>query len=203
VNALLAENLGLDRPHGAAVSSVEANGPADKAGVKPEDVILSVDGKPVETSGELPQLIAAVRPGSSITMEVWRDKAVKKITVVVGEMKDTAKAVRTKAGGKGDDSAEPDSIARLGVSVRGLTTEEKQQLGNTTGSVVVVSAEGAAAEAGISEGDVILGVNRARINSVSELQAAIRSSGRTAALLIQTTQGNSSQTRIVTVRLGN
>ena len=87
--------------------------------------------------------------------------------------------------------------------IRHTATKSTDQVYRDIESSSERRAEMAAAEAGISEGDVILGVNRARINSVAELQAAIRSSGRTAALLIQTTQGNSSQTRIVTVRLGN
>lgn len=206
VNALLAENLGLDRPRGAAVSSVDANGPADKAGLKPEDVILAVNGVAVDTSGQLPQLIAAIKPGGTAALDVWRDKSTRKINVVVGEMKETATTARAKNGsGKDDGNEDGDAIARLGVNARALSADEKQQL-RTTGNVVVVSSGGAAAEAGISEGDVILGVNRSRISSVAELQAAIRSSGSTAALLVQSSvqsgQGSTTtQTRIVTVRL--
>ena len=208
VNALLAENLGLDRARGAAVSSVDANGPADKAGVKPEDVILAVNGVAVDTSGQLPQLIAAIKPGGTAVLDVWRDKSTRKISVVVGEMKENAVTARNRNGsGKDQGGDDGDAIARLGISARALSADEKQQL-HTTGNVVVVSAEGAASEAGIGEGDVILGVNRSRINTIAELQAAIRSSGSTAALLIQSVVQNgpnstTTQTRIVTVRLRN
>ncbi|MFT3907321.1 MAG: Do family serine endopeptidase [Steroidobacteraceae bacterium] len=204
VNALLAENLGLDRPRGAAVSSVDSGGPADKAGIKPEDVILSVNGQSVDSSDQLPVLIAAVKPGTSVALEVWRDKSIKKVNVTVGEMKETTASnskSNSRRGNQQDDSQEGVDIGRLGVSVRLLNGDEKQQL-KTTGNVVVLSSSGSAAESGIDEGDVILGVNRVRISTVEELQAAIRASGRTAALLVQTrSQDGTSATRIVTVRL--
>jgi len=63
VTAATAENLGLERPRGAAVASVESGGPAEKAGIEPLDIIISVNGKPVETSEQLPAMIAEIKPG--------------------------------------------------------------------------------------------------------------------------------------------
>ena len=70
VTAALAESYGLDRPRGAAVSTIDEGGPADKAGLKLEDVILSVNGRKIERSSELPALIAAIRPGATAELEV-------------------------------------------------------------------------------------------------------------------------------------
>ena len=110
-------------------------------------------------------------------------------------------ARNSRRGNQQDDGQDGVDIGRLGVSVRLLNGDEKQQL-KTSGNVVVLSSSGAAAESGIDEGDVILGVNRVRISSVEELQAAIRNSGSTAALLVQSrAQDGTSATRIVTVRL--
>jgi serine protease Do len=191
VSALLAENFGLDRPRGAAVSSVEAGGPADKAGVKPQDVILSVNGRAIEHSNQVPAIIAAIKPGGKADLEVWRDRAVKHITVTVDELKESATVARAGGGGRSADA-----IDRLGLSVRVLTADEKQQL-HTGGSLIVVDADGAAADAGIRSGDVILAANRVRVASIEELRRAVKGSGRTASLLVQ----RGDQQMIVAIRI--
>ena len=197
VTAALAQSFGLDRPRGAAVSSVDAGGPADKAGLKPEDIILSVNSHKIEQSSELPALIAGIRPGSVADLEVWRGQGVKHINVTVEELKDKGSVARGSAGGK-----ESDKLEALGLSVRELSAAEKTQL-HTTGSVVITDTDGPSAEAGLRSGEVILGANRTRVNSVSELRNAVRAAGRSITLLVQSydpTQGVSQQ-RIVTVQL--
>ena len=92
VTAATAENLGLDRPRGAAVASVESGGPADKAGIEPLDIILSVNGEPVDSSDQLPSMIAEIHPGQIAHLEVWRDKGPAPIDVKVGELKETSEA---------------------------------------------------------------------------------------------------------------
>jgi len=73
VSAQLAQSFQLDRPRGALVSAVEPDGPAAKAGIKPGDVVVSMNGKPIETSTELPSLIANMKPGSEVTLGLWRN----------------------------------------------------------------------------------------------------------------------------------
>ena len=73
VNAQLAESFGLDRPRGALVGMVEDDSPGDKAGIKAGDVILKVDGTAIDTSSQVPGLIASKKPGSAVRLEVWRD----------------------------------------------------------------------------------------------------------------------------------
>jgi serine protease Do len=189
VTAALAESYGLDRPRGAAVSSIDEGGPADKAGLKLEDVILSVNDRKIERSSELPALIAAVRPGAKAELEVWRGKGVKHLSVTVEELKD--KASVAKSGGSGASS---DKLEKLGLSVRELTVQEKTQL-HTNGSVVVTETDGPAAEAGLRAGDVILGANRTAVNSIAQLRDAVRQAGRAVALLVQSNR----QQRIVTI----
>src|SRR5258705_198159 len=82
----LAQSFGLDGPHGALVSSVEPGGPADKAGIKPGDVLLAVNGKAVDRSAELPPLVAAVKPRSQGTFDGWRDRAKRTVAGTVGEL---------------------------------------------------------------------------------------------------------------------
>jgi serine protease Do len=88
VDQSLAQSFGLDRPQGALVASVERGGPADKAGLKTGDVIIALDGKPVERSNELPPRVANLKPGTKATFEVWRDRKKVPVTVAIGELKD-------------------------------------------------------------------------------------------------------------------
>ena len=197
VTAALAESFGLDRPRGAAVSSVDSGGPADKAGLKPEDIILSVNGRKIEQSSELPALIAGIRPGSSADLEVWRGKGTKHVNVIVEELKDKATVARASGSGGGSDK-----LDALGLSVRELSAAEKSQL-HASGSVVITETDGPSAEAGLRAGEVILGANRKKVGSVAELRDAVREAGRSIVLLVQSydaSQG-SGQQRIVTVQV--
>ena len=88
----LAEQFGLSKLVGALISSVEKNGPADKAGIEASDVILKFDGKPVDNSSYLPRMVAATRPGSKVTVELWRKGGTQQVTVEIGEMPQVDKA---------------------------------------------------------------------------------------------------------------
>src|SRR3984885_6499486 len=197
VTAATAENLGLDRPRGAAVASVESGGPADRAGIEPLDIIVSVNGKPVETSGQLPSMIAEIKPGQAVQLDVWRDKALKHISVTVEELKDkTTAEATTHHGNAGNDEGEAAVVNRIGLSVRALTAAERAQA-KAHGNVVVVEAKGPAAEAGLRAGDVILSINRIKVDTVTAFQQAVKNAGHDATLLIQ----REGQQSIVTITL--
>ncbi len=178
VNAQFAESFGLDRPRGALVGSVEGGGPADKGGVKAGDIILSANGRSIERSSELPSVIAAVRPGTQVALEVWRDRGVRKLDVKVSELAETAEKVAANA----PESANP--ADKLGLVVRELSGAEQRQA-QTTGSLLVEDAEGPAADAGIQQGDVILGINGRNVKTLKDLRDASSKAGKTVALLIQ------------------
>jgi serine protease Do len=181
VDAGFAESFGLDRPRGALVDAVAGGGPAEKAGIKPGDIILSVDGKPVESDLTLPTMISMIKPGTATEMEIWSDRRVRKVTARVAEMKEEGATVLGRVQGGGESATAP---VVLGLSVRPLTAGEKEQAG-TTGSLLVEDVTGPAEAAGVQPGDVILGVNGAPVKSLAELQAAAQRGGKTVALRIQ------------------
>jgi serine protease Do len=178
VNAQLAESFGLDRPHGALVGMVESDGPGAKGGIKAGDVILKVDGKDIDQSSQVPILVAATKPGSNVPVEVWRDGGVKHLTVRPEEIKE--KGERLSSSSK-DDS---DAAGKLGLAVRPLTQDEKRQA-ETEGSLVVEDVDGPAAAAGVTPGDIILGVNGTRVSSLADLRIAAKKNTKVVALLIE------------------
>lgn len=179
MNQTLAKSFGLQSPNGALVSSVEAGGPAAKAGLEPGDVILSLNGELVPDSNALPAQVAGLAPGTTAKVQVWRDKATKDLSVTVGSLTDAKTA---SAGPDKSESASQD--ARLGVSVRPLTPDEKQSASLSRG-LLVQQAGGPAESAGIQAGDVILAVNGQPVTTVEQLKTMVAHAGDSIALLIQ------------------
>ena len=178
VNAQFADAFGLDRPRGALVGQVIDGGPAQKAGVKTGDVILSVDGKTVERSGQLPGVISSIKPGNEARLEVWRDHASKVLTVKIEELKEETQKVANR------DVEEPAKADKLGLSVRPLGADERKSA-ETDGYLLVEDVTGAAAQAGVRPGDVILGVNGKPVKSLAELKNATAGNSKTVALLLE------------------
>jgi serine protease Do len=170
----LAKSFGLDRPRGALVASVEAGGPAAEAGVQEGDVILAFDGRPVESSGALPSTVAAVKPGRKVELEVWRDRAARKLRVELGGA-EAAEAVA--------DNGTP-ARGRLGLRVRPVSPGERADAEAGRG-VVVDEATGPAAAAGIQPGDVVLSANGKAVRNVDDLRNVVKDAGDSVALLVQ------------------
>jgi serine protease Do len=183
VDGQLAESFGLDRPRGALVSSVVKDGPSAKAGVRPGDVILSVNDRVVETSSELPAVVARIKPGNDAKLSVWRGGKEEKISVKVDALEEPEAQTASLKGGKGK-KPNTDLASELGLAVRPLDPREKQQV-ETDGVLVVEQVSGPALAAGVQQGDIILAVNGKKVKSVSDLQAAAKGGGKTVALLIQ------------------
>ncbi len=175
VNPALAENFGLKQAKGALVASVQKDSPAARAGIQPGDIILKMNGKDIGRSGELPPLVASVAPGTDVTLELWHDGKAKDMTLKVGAFEDRATLASAKeAAGNG----------KLGVAVRPLSPEERQEA-NLSGGVVVEEVAGAAAKAGVRPGDVILSVNRSPVKSPEQLRELVGRAGKSVALLVQ------------------
>lgn len=175
VNQAFADSFKLDRPEGALVASVDKGGPGAKAGLEPGDVVRSVDGQRIVGSGDLPAYVGQALPGQKVTLEVWRNGEARTLNAVLGDASDkTAKLAQDQPdAGKG----------KLGLALRPLKPEEKQQIGVKEG-LVVADAAGPAAEAGITEGDVLLSINGAPAGDIDAVRAAMAKAGKTVAVLI-------------------
>ena len=181
VNAAFAESFGLGRPRGALVGMVEPGGPADKAGIKPGDVILAVNGQNIDHYGELSLTVSNLHPGTDARLSVWRGGKAQDMSVKIALVNEDQDKTAANKSSKGPASGQAE---RLGLTVRALTGDEKSQA-QTDGSLVVESVAGPAAAAGVQPGDIILGINGRPIRSTTELMASAKTAGKTIALLIQ------------------
>jgi hypothetical protein len=176
----------IPNPSGALVSSVEKGSPAEKAGIEAGDVILKFDGKNVISSEDLPRLIGGSKPGSKASVQLLRNKALRDVTVVVGEMQDEARTAQRQQRRGPDGRPQLESVSRFGMTLSEPSAEQRKQL-KIAGGVLVEDAQGAAARAGIRRGDIILAVNN---QSVKSLEGFVQlmgqfENGRIVALLVR------------------
>ena len=156
-------------------SSVEKDGPAEKAGIEAGDVIVSFNGHPVDAAGALPALVGASAPGKTVPVEIWRGNSTRKLDVRLDEMQEAASV----AANAGDTES-----GRLGLMVRPLSADEKREIDVDNG-LVVEGVDGAAAEAGIRPGDVVLSANGKSVRSADELKSVVSGAKDHVALLVQ------------------
>jgi serine protease Do len=150
----VAESLNFKQAGGALVGSVEKGGPADKAGIEPGDIITKVDGRDVHGSADLPRVISVIRPGTKITISVWRRGASKDLPVTVAELKEDNDEQASRGGkSPAKDKAHPN---RMGLVLVDLTDDQKKDLDIKSG--VGVDAVSGAVRANVQAGDVILAV---------------------------------------------
>jgi serine protease Do len=190
----LAESLGLPKAEGAAVSTVESDSPASKAGLEVGDVITKLDGRSVEGSADLSRTIRSMKPGSKVNLTVWRSGKTRDIPVTIAEFKDE-EATKTAAATKGKKEAA--KTDKLGLAVKEITPDQKKAL-KLQGGVAVEASDGAALAAGISPGDVILRVNNVDIAGVKSFNDTVAKldGKKPVALLIRDENG----TRFITFR---
>ena len=190
----IADGLGLDKAKGALVDHAESGTPAAKAGLKPGDVIESVNGVPVNDARDLSRLIAGLKPGTEVKLAYLRGGKSDVATVELGTLPGDGKVAS-----RGGDA--PSGQARLGLN---LAPASELGLGDEGVAVMDVDPTGPAASKGISQGDVILDVGGTSVSKPSEVQAQIRaaeSNGRKAVLMrVKSAKG---QTRFVAVSLSN
>jgi serine protease Do len=185
----LAQSFGMKEAKGALVGDVVKGGPAEKAGIRTGDVIVSFDGKNVKTSNDLPRLVAETAVGKTVDITVIREGNEVHVSVKVEELTEEKIAAQSSA-----------PVESLGMKVGDITPQIRQQLGTTekTGVVVMsVEQESLAGEAGIQQGDVIKEVNRKDVRNLAEYNEALSGSGKGQPVLLLMKRGK--QTFFVTM----
>jgi serine protease Do len=144
------------------------------------DVIIKFDGKPIVSSSDLPRAVAATPPGKTVSVEVLRKGNQKTLNVATGEMPTDGTEIAQAA----KPSVKPE-VNRVGLVLKETTPQQRKKLNGKNG-LVVLDAQGAAAQAGVRRGDVILGLNNTVVQSLEQFnkQLASFAAGKSVALLV-------------------
>lgn len=183
----VAESLGLAKAQGAMVQRVEPGGPADKGGLEAGDIILKFNGATIEKPSDLPRMVGNIKPGSRATVNVWRKGSARDVSLTVVELEaDKPAKVEEK---KPKQEAVPNS---LGLIVSDLSDAQKKELKVENG-VLVESAVGVAAAAGLRAGDVVQRLNDIDIKDAKQFNGLVAKLDpkKRAAVLVR--RGDSSQ----------
>jgi serine protease Do len=173
----LADSFKMKAPNGALVAKVEPDSAAARAGVKVGDVILKFNENSIVDAGQLSARVGVAAPGDKASLEIWRDGKAMTLNVTIGS------AGPVEVAGTAGADASPQT--RLGLALRPLNPDERQQAGVSGGGLVVEDVQGHAAEAGIQPGDLILSVDGTPVQSVAQLRKMVQERDKQVALLIQ------------------
>ena len=179
VNYDLAKSFGLEAANGALISQVTPGGPADKAGLQPGDIVQSVNGENVKASSDLPVLVGMMPPGTRLTLGIWRNGKREEVQVTLG----SSNTGSADAGNQSGSATNTDNGSGFTSEPTGLQLRSQGQ------GLLVLQVEGAAQQAGLRRGDIILMVNRTAVSDENSFNQALNHADHTVALLVQ--RGNS------------
>ena len=196
----IAESLGLKKAEGALVASIIKKGPAEKAGIKPGDVILTFDGKNVTEMRKLPRIVAETDVDKKVVVEFWREGKMKTAKVSIGKLDDSETTLAAKTDDKeGKAKKEKDvetKVEALGLTLSTLSSGLRERFSIDEGSkgvvVTAVDEGAAAAEKGIRPGDLVVEVSQQEVSSPAAVAAKVeeaRSAERKTVLLLVEGQG--------------
>ncbi len=164
----MAEALNLDRPIGALVNDITPGGSADRAGIRPGDVILAFNDSPVETWNDLPPLVGANPPGAEAVVKVSREGKDKTFDVVLDALGGDGEVVLA------NDETVQNSANALGVEVEKISSDRRREQGEPGGGVVITKVDSDAAwRAGLRTGDVILMINNRKLEGLDDFEALV------------------------------
>jgi serine protease Do len=198
-----ADAFGLKQANGALVNSVEKDGPAAKAGVQPGDIILKVEGRDVHSSNDLPRIITAIRPGTKVTLNIWRKGSAKDIPVVIAEMKEDAAAANTPRRGANPAPKEKAKPNRLGLVLSDLTDEQRKSIDLPSGGALVEDVVGVV-RGNVQPGDVIVAIIQRgtpiEVKNAAQVNDYLAKLDKSAAVTLQVRRGD--QTFYTTLKPG-
>ena len=187
VSPRLAKAFNASQVSGALVSDVTPDSPASRAGLERGDIIMAINGKPVNSSADLRMNVSLMAPGTRVDVKVLRNGANQTIPVTLAEMPDQT------ASDRHSNSGDNNQDALQGITVQTLTAQNARQYGLSSGATGVVvtgvDPNSKAADAGLQRGDVIQEVNHKAIHNATEFEAAMRNAGNNPLLLVDR-QGN-------------
>ena len=198
----IADSFGLDRAHGVLVANVAADGPAAKAGIKRNDIILSFAGQEVPDLRRFPRIVANARVGSTVDITVWRGGKEQTFKLRIGEQEEPEKQNASAQGGPSKKPAEPDqqvtsTIEQLGLTLQKVSDQLREKYGlsdNVKGVVVTkVAPNSPAAEKQLQAGDVILEVDQKPVTTpqeVTEIVGKLQAQKKRSVLLFVERQGD-------------
>jgi len=202
IDATTANALGLEKPQGVLIQGLVEGGAAEAAGLKQGDVILSVDGKPVNESNELQAYVARKHPGDKVTLTIFREG--KKFDKVVTlkprrEAKEEARTAEERGQPEKDEErvSSTATFDNLGFAIKSLDEETRRTREVKNGVLVTeVQPMSEAAKRGLLEGDIILEIDRQKINSVSEVSKILKTKKAGSALMLRV-KGTDNTVRLV------
>jgi len=166
----VAESLGLGKPRGAYVRNVEPGGPAAAGGIESGDVILSFNGREIAKSTDLPRVVGETKPGTTVTVQVWRKGSTRDLNVTVADT-DATQTANKKPDAPAANSG---GVNVLGVTVSEPSDTKKKDLNIKGGVEVTGLGDGPLAKAGVRPGDVIIRVADADITGVKQFEALVK-----------------------------
>jgi len=173
VSPEIAESVGLKEAKGAMIAGVNDDGPANKAKIRPGDVILKFNDQEVKEMRHLPRIVAETPIGKEVPVTLWRDGKEVTLPVVIGELPDDPSKAASDQGKQGDES-KPVELAGMGVTVAAIdaATREKLQLDDDQKGVIITEVQqgSAAASRGLKPGDIIVEVQQEAVNSPADVQ---------------------------------
>jgi serine protease Do len=198
ITADAAPLLGLKDSHGAVVSSVDKGSPGEKGGLKSEDIIVGIDGKPVESADSLTMAVIAHQPGDTVSLDVIRSGKPANLKVTLGQRPGGLEAEKSN---DGDDNSSNDgdnndgaSASIRGIHVESLTSEIAQQVGasaSTKGVVITAVDQDSAAADSVTRGMIITAVDRKPVTNVQDFKRLMNAASGKPVLLTYSFRGQS------------
>jgi len=194
ITADMVDNLGLKSTKGALIADVVKDSPAEHAGIKPGDVVVGLNGKPVNDNSQLTRDVGVIPPGNTVKLDVVREGRPRTVEVKLAERPDEREQTgRTPS----RSSGEKEQGDLLGLSVQDVTPQlaRRSQLdASTKGAVVVdVAPDSPASDAGLEPGDVVVELNRRSVNSAADYRSAVKTVKKGDTVLVRVKRGQATQ----------